>query len=408
MIRPRWPSIFLALELAATATVAVAAPAAPPNPPPAPQSRCAGQGSPDWRNVCNGRLISTAGGYQDQPQIVVRADGGWSCVFTLGGSHEGGGSQRVVSTVSTDRGRTWTDVVDVEPYVAPAGLLPRSSGWINNLLVPATGRQLAFYTWNCNNVTTDPRTGRRLPNSNLLGCWVYRTSDDGGLSWSRERYNLAGVYRKTDVDLSNAWGGAVLEGWSVGKPLLAADNATVYMQFSKVSTAAGRSEGFFLRSTNAAAPATDPANIEFELVPRGGRGLRAGVGGRAEEGNLVQLSGLGFYAVFRTQDGFMGAATSGADGVAWRSEQFARYAAADYGAGMYMGKVKQPTGPTTPRRFRNGLYVARGIPSARAVQFRANGGQGWAGCFAARAEGPHPGRTCGEASGVKKATRARV
>lgn len=66
-------------------------------------SACAGQGSPDWRNVCNGRLISSDGGYQDQPQVVVRSDGGWACVFTLDAAHEGAAAQRVVSTISTDK-----------------------------------------------------------------------------------------------------------------------------------------------------------------------------------------------------------------------------------------------------------------------------------------------------------------
>jgi hypothetical protein len=39
--------------------------------------------SDDWRDICNGRLISSEGGYQDQPQVVVRDDGGFACVLTL-------------------------------------------------------------------------------------------------------------------------------------------------------------------------------------------------------------------------------------------------------------------------------------------------------------------------------------
>jgi hypothetical protein len=93
--------------------------------------------------------------------------------------------------------------------------------------VPATGRIYAFYTYNCDNVTTSPTTGRPLPNSNLLGCWCYRASDDGGLTWSKQRFNLTGAYDLADIDLSNAWSGRVLEGWSVGKPLIADDNQTV-------------------------------------------------------------------------------------------------------------------------------------------------------------------------------------
>ena len=99
-----------------------------------------------------------------------------------------------------------------------------------------------------------------------------------GLTWSHERYNISGAYRKTDIDYSNEWGGAVLEGWSIGKPLIAHDNATVYMQFSKVSSAAGRSEGFFFRSTNALTPGITPDKMSFELVPRGDFGLRAAEG----------------------------------------------------------------------------------------------------------------------------------
>jgi hypothetical protein len=132
----------------------------------------------DWRNVCNGMLISDSGGYQDQPQVLVNEDGSWSCVFTLNSAHEGQDSQRVVSTVSTDEGKHWTPIVDVEPHVAPAGKLPKSTGWINNLLQPSSGHQLAVYTYNCDNITTSPVTGARLPNSNLLGCWVYRQSTD--------------------------------------------------------------------------------------------------------------------------------------------------------------------------------------------------------------------------------------
>ena len=97
---------------------------------------------------------------------------------------------------------------------------------MNNLRVPATGRQYAFYTYNCNNVTTNPTMGKKLPNSNLLGCWVMRFSQDDGTTWSSTRFNLTGAYRKTDIDYSNAWGGAVLEGWSIGKPLIADDGET--------------------------------------------------------------------------------------------------------------------------------------------------------------------------------------
>ena len=38
-----------------------------------------------------------------------------------------------------------------------------------------------------------------------------------------------GIYRETDIDRSNAWGGGVREGWSIGKPLIADDRKTVFV-----------------------------------------------------------------------------------------------------------------------------------------------------------------------------------
>ena len=110
----------------------------------------------DWRNVCNGMLISDTGGYQDQPQVVVNADG---------------------------RSEHSTGISPVFPH--------------------STSHFLRF----------------------LCGLIL------AGLSWSHTRYNLSGVYKKYDIDYSNEWGGAVLEGWSIGKPLLADDNKTVMMQY---------------------------------------------------------------------------------------------------------------------------------------------------------------------------------
>lgn len=200
-----------------------------------------------------------------------------------------------------------------------------------------------------------------MTNFNLLGSWVFRYSDNGGRSWSSSRFNLTGpdggVYRLTDIDLSNSWNGTVREGWSVGKPLIADDGATVLMQFSKVSTFAGRSEGFFLRSQNVLNPATRAEEVSFELVPRGQFGFRATAGSIAEEGGVVQLPERGsFYAVYRTMAGFLNVATS-IDGIDWRDAQYAYYDSADYGGGMYEHRLKQPRGPITPRRFSNGRFL---------------------------------------------------
>ena len=103
--------------------------------------------------------------------------------------------------------------------------------------------------------------------------------------------------------------------------------------------------------------AGDPGEIEWELVPRGDHGLRAATGAVAEEGNLVQMQASGaFYAVMHTTDHYLAVATS-LDGVDWKDRQFAEYAPGDYGDAMYMTKLKNPTGPITPRRFKNGHFL---------------------------------------------------
>jgi hypothetical protein len=118
------------------------------------------------------------------------------------------------------------------------------------------------------------------------------------------------------------------------------------MQFTKVSSASGRSEAFFFRSTSALSP-TEPAEggLGFALVPPRPTqqgvpwlGIQSAVGVTAQEGNLVQLSGGSYYAVFRTTNGFMGAATS-VDGVAWTGGLFALHDGLDYGPAMYLNKV---------------------------------------------------------------------
>lgn len=123
-----------------------------PSPPP-PVSSAAWH---DDRWINTGRNISNGFGDADQPQVVVTQDGAWQCVLAVNSAHEGQGDQQVVSLRSTDQGATWEPPVLVEPVVND------SCGWINNLVVPATGRIYAFYTFNKDNVTTDPRTGKPL------------------------------------------------------------------------------------------------------------------------------------------------------------------------------------------------------------------------------------------------------
>ena len=68
----------------------------------------------DWRNVRNGSVIPDET-YCDQPYTVITEDGNWLCVMTTGRGVEGQRRQHIVSTISTDQGKTWSPLVDIEP-----------------------------------------------------------------------------------------------------------------------------------------------------------------------------------------------------------------------------------------------------------------------------------------------------
>ena len=94
----------------------------------------------DPRKIRTGRTIPDEG-YCDQPYIVRTDDGAWLCVMTTARGHEGAASQHVITTRSTDQGKTWTPPVDVEP----AG--QREASYAVLLKTPY-GRIYCFYNYN--------------------------------------------------------------------------------------------------------------------------------------------------------------------------------------------------------------------------------------------------------------------
>ena len=83
----------------------------------------------DPRNVLNGLVIPDEG-YCDQPYVVVTRDGNWLCTLTTGPGLEGQRGQHIVSTISTDKGRTWSPPVDIEPSSE------REASWVVPLVTP--------------------------------------------------------------------------------------------------------------------------------------------------------------------------------------------------------------------------------------------------------------------------------
>jgi hypothetical protein len=138
--------------------------------------------TPDWRQIANGREIPNEG-YADQPYIVKTADGAWLAVLTTGKGMEGEGGQHVISTRSTDQGKTWSSPADVEPADGPEASYAV-------LLRSPSGRIFVFYNHNTDDLRevkadNPPYASGVCKRVDSLGHFVFKYSDDHGRSWSR-------------------------------------------------------------------------------------------------------------------------------------------------------------------------------------------------------------------------------
>jgi len=241
----------------------------------------------DPHNIRNGSPIPNEG-YCDEPYVVLLEDGTWLCTLTTGPLQEGHVAQHVVCTRSRDHGKTWSDLVDIEPSEGP------EASWIVPLKTPG-GRVYGFYTYNGENVRT--LSGEAI-RADTLGWYCYRFSDDGGLTWSRERYRVP--LRVTACDRTNDWNGQVQLFWGIDKPWIL--DGSVYFAFTKLGRyMLEQGEGWLLRSDNILWE-KDPTKIHWELLPEGEHGLRhPDFGSTQEEHNAVPLNdGKSLYCVYRT------------------------------------------------------------------------------------------------------------
>ncbi len=278
----------------------------------------------DERHIDFGRKIPSEG-YCDQPYVVQTDDGAWLCIMTTGSGHEGSKGQHVVSTRSFDRGKSWSKLVDVEPANGP------EASYAVPLKV-TSGRIYAFYNHNTDNVrkvraANPPYTSGYCDRVDSLGYFVFKYSDDGGLSWSDERYKIC--VREMAIDRKNADAGRIRYFWNVGKPFI--HNGSAYVSLHKVG---GFGDGFFtsnegvlLKSKNLLLE-SDPNKIKWETLPEGDCGIRAPKGGSniASEHSYSVLSDGTFYCVYRTIDGYPGCCYSRDGGKSWSDPTFKKYA----------------------------------------------------------------------------------
>ncbi|NQZ70921.1 MAG: exo-alpha-sialidase, partial [Lentisphaeria bacterium] len=243
----------------------------------------------DTRHIECGRIIPSEG-YCDQPYIIHNSNGSWTCVMTTGQGKEGEQGQHVVSCISSDQGKTWSELYDIEPASGP------EASWVMPLQVPSTGRIYAFYTYNKEKLQEVlPVDGPAIKRVDSLGTYAYRYSDDYGLSWSSERYEIP--MRLFEIDRNNIYNGKVIFFWGVGKPFI--HNDAAYVCATKVG---GFGWGFFdtdegalFRSENLLTE-HDPAQHNWETLPDGDVGLRAPAGPIAGEMNATPMNDGSLYA----------------------------------------------------------------------------------------------------------------
>lgn len=269
-------------------------------------------GAKDWRNIRNGSTIPDEG-YCDQPYTVITQDGNWLCVMTTGRGHEGQDGQHVVATISSDKGKTWSELIDIEPG---DGL---EASWAMPLLVPS-GRVYAFYDYNGDKITKlGDRTNIR---ADMLGWYVYKYSDDNGRTWSEKRYRLP--VRHTEYDRINTFNGEVQMFWGIGEPITVQNRYAIF-GFTKIAEyVVNRTEGWFFRSDNILTE-SDPEKLEWQMLPEGDVGLRSVDGPIASEQNLVDLSDGSLYCMYRTIEGHPCHAYSRDGGKSWTPPTYATY-----------------------------------------------------------------------------------
>ena len=265
-------------------------------------------------------------------------------MLTTGPGAEGQGGQHIISTRSTDQGRTWSAPVSVEPADGP------EASYAVSLKVPS-GRIYVFYNHNTDNLrevrSDDGGVIRRVDS---LGHFVFKYSDDHGRSWSAERHEIP--QRDFEIDLRNPYQGKIKFFWTVGQAF--SHDGAGYVPLHKVG---GFGEGFFtsnegvlLRSDNILTE-RDPAKLRWDTLPDGDKGVRAPAGGGpiAAEHSFSELSDGSLFVVFRTIDGHAAYSYSRDHGRSWEPSQYMRY---DDGRLM-----KHPRAANFAWRLSNGKYL---------------------------------------------------
>ncbi len=298
---------------------------------------------PDWRNIKTGSIIPDLS-YSDQPYILKTDDDAWLCCLTTGAGHEGQPGQILITQRSKDKGKTWEDLVQLEP---PSG--PEAS-YAVMLKVPS-GRIYIFYNHNTDNIreikTVDGDFIKRVDSQ---GYFVFKYSDDHGRTWSDKRYPVP--VREFEIDRNNVYNGKIRFFWNVGKAFIL--DGKGYVPLHKVG---GFGKGFFTRNEGVLLMSDniltedDPEKISWVTFPEGDIGLRTPEGGGAiaAEQSYSVLSDGSLYCVYRTIDGHPVETYSRDGGRSWAEPIYKRFANGNL--------IKHPRAANFAWKCKNGKYL---------------------------------------------------
>ena len=294
------------------------------------------QAADDFREFQSARRIP-AKNYCDQPYLVVMKSGEWLCTMTTGPGKESEPGQHVVGVISSDKGKTWSEPIDIEPSGGP------EASWVIPFVTPG-GRIYAFYDYNQDRVN---KLGDKTIKATIGGWYVYKYSDDNGRTWSKERYRLP--MPVTALDQGNDWAGKFQLFWGIDKPEIVGEEVLfAFTRMGKFPHSEG--EGWVYASDNLLTE-KDPAKIRWTLRPEGGKGFRKDeMGSIQEEHNVVSLADNSLYCIFRTAQGYPGESYSRDGGRTWSEPEYAVYEPGGR-------KIKTPTACARVFRTENGKYL---------------------------------------------------
>lgn len=235
---------------------------------------------------------------------------------------EGGDNQHIVVSRSADGAMTWSEPLYVDG--------PENDGhiasWSFPVHVPESGRLYLFY---------NKQQGFVDFHHQWTGQLWFRTSDDGGKSWSEPYKHL-----RIEPDDYSHLAPYADPNWIVFQPPIMTGGGEVLAGFTQIGTRAlsGGDSGMndwpsecrFLRFDNIMTE-TDPGNLVMTTLPSGGRpGLRFPhpeneTMSFLQEPAIAELPDGRLFCIMRTISGFIAYSVSDDGGETWRETDFLRY-----------------------------------------------------------------------------------